>query len=665
VRRQRLCALALIVCLVAGALASIARAGGDPGSHKLASQGLFVAGTAAGAAGSGQNADLIASIAVGALLVVAVAGRLAVLWRRRRGRLGRPIPGRPIPGRPAPAALTGPSSDPRRRSRARGAGWVRPGFGMLFVLAIGTPILAFGVLNEPSRSQSAGLAGNPYLDPGTPLSGPAPDFTLTDQFGRSASLHSFRGRVVILDFNDSQCTTICPLTTSAMVAAKAMLGAAGSRVQLLGVNANPQATSVHDVLSYSQLHGMLHRWRFETGSRSALKRVWSAYGISDKIQRGQIDHTPALFVIDPEGRLRKLYLTQQSYAAVGQLGQILAQEVANLLPGRPAVDSTLSYAQIPGIGPSTSIALPRAGGGTARLGSGDAPHLTLFFATWDRQVTRLAAQLDALNRYAASAAPLKLPRLTAVDEGTVEPGPGALPRFLGALPRPLAYPVAIDPSGRVADGYEVQDEPWLVLTSAAGRILWYWPVATSGWLSSPSLAAHVRAALARTPTMPTNAAAINHELAGSPPPLAALHSQASQVLGSQPALAARLASLRGYPIVINAWASWCSPCRAEFGLLAGAAARYGRRVAFLGADTSDSGGDARSFLARHPVSYPSYQTTLPQLGSILSGGLEGLPTTIFINRAGKVTHVHTGQYDSAGTLAGDIASYAIKGAGRP
>ena len=217
------------------------------------------------------------------------------------------------------------------------------------------------------------------------------------------SLSSYRGKVVILAFNDAECTTICPLTTAALVDAKDMLGAAGSQVQLLGVDANPKAIAVEDVLSYSQLHGMTYQWQYLTGSLAQLQSVWKAYSVGVTISQSQTDHEPAIFVINPQGRLAKLYLTQMAYSAVGQLGQLLANEVASLLPGHPAVNSHLSYAQVSGISPATDTTLPAAGGGYVSLGPGQpgqgSPRLYLFFATWDQEITTLGGQLDALNAY--------------------------------------------------------------------------------------------------------------------------------------------------------------------------------------------------------------------------------------------------------------------------
>lgn len=498
------------------------------------------------------------------------------------------------------------------------------------------------------------LQRNPNLDPGTSLGRrPAPNFTLTDQFGRPVSISQFRGRVVILAFIDSQCTTICPLTTTAMLDAKAMLGPAAARVQLLGVDANPSATGIAAVRSYSELHGMTHSWHFLTGSVPQLEQVWKSYGIEADIVGGQVDHTPALFVIDPQGRLRKVYMTQMAYTAVRQQGQVLADEAAALLPGHPPVRSHVSYAGVGGISPGDRTAVPRAGGGSVGIGPSGAPRLYLFFATWDQQVTDLGVQLKALDSYQSAAAGGGLARLTAVDEASVEPSAGSLPAFLAGLPAALTYPVAIDRSGRMADGYGVQDEPWLTLVSAKGRILWYSDVSTTGWPSLSGLEQDVHDALSRAPR------AGRGELAGSPPPLARLHSQAGALLsGGEPGLAARLRALHGYPVVLNVWGSWCTPCRAEFGLLSQASTRYGRHVAFVGADVNDNTGDARSFLKQNPVSYPSYQMSLNQMNDINTQGMFGTPTTIFLNRAGRIVHVHVGQYDSQGSLDGDIERYA-------
>jgi cytochrome oxidase Cu insertion factor (SCO1/SenC/PrrC family)/thiol-disulfide isomerase/thioredoxin len=156
-------------------------------------------------------------------------------------------------------------------------------------------------------------------------------------------------------------------------------------------------------------------------------------------------------------------------------------------------------------------------------------------------------------------------------------------------------------------------------------------------------------------TAPSPAAA-QADLARSPVALAGLHRQASQLLGSDTALAARLRTLHGYPVVVNVWASWCVPCRTEFPLFASAAARYGRRVAFVGDNVNDSAGGARAFLAAHPVSYPSYHSSTTSLSWLAQ--IEGMPTTIFLNGAGKVVDVHTGQYQTEGTLVDDIQRYA-------
>jgi cytochrome oxidase Cu insertion factor (SCO1/SenC/PrrC family)/thiol-disulfide isomerase/thioredoxin len=537
----------------------------------------------------------------------------------------------------------------------------RPLWLLLALIVAGVVVvLALSLRGSSSPPPGATLAGNPYVDSGSSMGDrPAPDFTLTDQFGHAVSLRSFRGRAVLLAFNDSKCTTVCPLTTTAMVEARRMLGRAGSQLALLGVDANPGATSVHDVLSYSELHGMTHAWRFLTGRVGTLRRVWKAYGIGVEINRGQIDHTPALFLIDPRGRLSRVYLTQQSYAAVGQLAQVLARQTAQVLPGHPRVHSRIGLAPINGITPAQATTLPGRGGRRLTLGPASGDRLYVFFATWDREVTPLDRDLVGLNAYVRLATARHLPPLAAVDEASVEPSPEALPRFLRTLRRPLGFPLALDVSGRVADGYEVEDQPWFVLTSAAGRILWYLDASTAGWPTIRELVSRVHAALARAPRGPATAAAATRALAGSPPALAALHGQAAQLISGHGRLAAAVRALRGYPVVVNAWASSCAPCQAEFGLLASASARYGRQVAFLGADTNDQAGDARAFLAHHYVSYPSYAATTSGLEAFLPGGLQGLPTTFFLDRHGKLVYAHDGEYVTQGTLDQDIRTYAL------
>ncbi len=348
---------------------------------------------------------------------------------------------------------------------------------------------------QPSGSpmpMSSAAAMNPNLDLGSSLGGlPAPDFRLLNQFGQPMSLSQFRGKVVVLSFQDSECTTVCPLTAQSMLEAKQMLGSAGAQVQLLGVDANPDATSVADVLAYSRAHGMVNQWDFLTGSVAQLKATWGAYHIAVQIEQGMIDHTPALFVIDQQGREQKLYLTQMAYSSVGQSAQVIADELASLLPGHPRVASQQSLAAIPGQGPSDHLALPAVTpGGKVSLGPGQ-PRLVMFFASWLSEVSDLRSELLQGNAYVAAARQQHLPQLVAVDETVVEPSVQTVRSYLAGLGQPLSYPVGLDTTGRVADGYGVQDQPWFVLVSATGKTLW----SHDGWLPLPALESAVRHAV--------------------------------------------------------------------------------------------------------------------------------------------------------------------------
>src|SRR5260370_15643562 len=154
---------------------------------------------------------------------------------------------------------------------------------MLSVLAGLGGLAGGGTGSSPAASSRAAGANaaamdNPNLDLGTSLGErPAPDLRLVNQFGQPMSLSQFRGKVVMLSFEDSQCTTVCPLTTQSMLQAKQLLGAAGEKIQLLGVDANPDATSVADVLAYSRAHGMVNQWDFLTWSLSQLNAASGAY----------------------------------------------------------------------------------------------------------------------------------------------------------------------------------------------------------------------------------------------------------------------------------------------------------------------------------------------------------------------------------------------------
>jgi cytochrome oxidase Cu insertion factor (SCO1/SenC/PrrC family) len=375
----------------------------------------------------------------------------------------------------------------RRALLARGAALAACGLALAACTSGASGASAPDGTGQPGSMQAE---NNPALDTGSSLGGVrAPDFRLVNQFGQQMALNQFRGKVVVLAFVDSECTTICPLTTASMVEAKQLLGAAGSQVQLLGVDANPQATSVSDVMAYSRAHSMVNQWDFLTGSLPQLQVAWRGFHVAVQIERGMIDHTPALFVIDPQGRERTVYLTQMNYSSITQAAQILAQRVSSLLPGHPPLANRGSLAYISGLTPAKRVTLAGVSSGSVTLGPGR-PRLVMFFATWVAETSDLRAHLLALNSYARAARHGRLPGLVAVDEASTEPSPATAATYLKGLGTPLHYPVAADPTGRVADGYGAQDQPWFAVISATGKVIWE----HAGWPGTRALEAAARRA---------------------------------------------------------------------------------------------------------------------------------------------------------------------------
>ena len=149
-------------------------------------------------------------------------------------------------------------------------------------------------------------------------------------------------------------------------------------------------------------------------------------------------------------------------------------------------------------------------------------------------------------------------------------------------------------------------------------------------------------------------------LKGAPAPLAALYAEGNQLLpGGKDALEKRIGEL-GHPTVVNIWASWCNPCRIEFAMFQQVAPKYGKKVAFLGADSEDAEMEAKEWLKSHPVPYPSYFEEHSAYAASLK--LFGPPDTAYYDAKGELVYVKLGQYAHESDLEEDIKRYALGGA---
>ncbi len=165
------------------------------------------------------------------------------------------------------------------------------------------------------------------------------------------------------------------------------------------------------------------------------------------------------------------------------------------------------------------------------------------------------------------------------------------------------------------------------------------------------------AASGAEPSAPPPAPAASLSKERLPKALAANRAEANQIL-EEGSLDAKLEDLRGHPVVVNQWASWCPPCREEFPFFRASAEAHADTVAFVGIDMQDAQAAAETFLAEQPVPYPSvFDPDAEQIRS-LGGGVVS-PTTVFIDASGEVVSTFQGAYVSQDQLDADIDRFLL------
>src|SRR5579875_2776551 len=149
--------------------------------------------------------------------------------------------------------------------------------------------------NGSANANQSGLQGT-SLD-----NKPAPNFRLTDQFGKPVSLAQFRGEPVVLTFMYTHCQSACPLTANKFHMVQLQLGKQASQVMMLAVSIDPKGDTEATAQQFSKAHQLRSNWHYLLGTQAELAPVWNAYSISASPSMNQ---TTAIYVIDKQGNER-------------------------------------------------------------------------------------------------------------------------------------------------------------------------------------------------------------------------------------------------------------------------------------------------------------------------------------------------------------------------
>jgi cytochrome oxidase Cu insertion factor (SCO1/SenC/PrrC family) len=375
-----------------------------------------------------------------------------------------------------------PHDAPEVRPR-RTAALVWAGAGLGLALAVGA-IVVIGLPHSSAAGTPATPAsGEPGIDAAAadllqldvlpPPALAAPDFTLTDQHGRPASVSALRGKAVVLSFNDDECQDLCTLLAQDVVTADQDLGAAAKDVVFLSVNANPLHPAVADVAAWTDSHGLgsTDNWVFATGTPAQLAATAASYHVPISVdpKTHEVVHGAELFFIDPSG----------NQVALGQFGTasantaLFAHDMAQL-----AVDLLPAGSRHPVAGPTTGTTTA-----TATLNA-PAPHLTLPVLGDPSTRVSLAGKPGAytvVNFWAStcSACVQELPAMEEAHQALgdavtflgVDVSDPAGPAAAFARTSGVTYRLLADADGAAAGSYAIPGLPFTAIIGPDGTLL--------------------------------------------------------------------------------------------------------------------------------------------------------------------------------------------------
>jgi cytochrome oxidase Cu insertion factor (SCO1/SenC/PrrC family) len=369
-----------------------------------------------------------------------------------------------------------PQPEARPRGRAITFAWAGGGLvvaaAIAVILAIGLPhASASGPEVEPGiNAAAADLLQLDVLPPPVLM---APDFTLTDQHGHQVSLAQYKGKSVVLSFNDDQCEDVCTLLAQDTVVADQDLGAAAKDVVFLGVNVNPFHTAVGDVAAWSDAHGLhgTSNWEFVTGSTTQIAQVADSYHVSVTADptTQNVTHGVEVFFIDPTGREVGFGQFGTGSASTALYGHAMAQMAVDLLPSGarthvagPTQSSTTGDAVLGA--PAPDLTLPELGNASASRSIAGTHGSYTVVNFWSSTCSACVQEMPAMEK--AHQVLGSSVTFLGVDVSDPTGAASAFARSSG-----VTYPLLADANGTAAGTYRIPGLPFTAIIGPDGKLL--------------------------------------------------------------------------------------------------------------------------------------------------------------------------------------------------